>query len=138
MFRLFGREISAQTMDSLVQFAKFCLVGIFNTFISLLCYYVIVLFNNALYIIAHIIGFIAGVLNSFFWNSRFVFKKFNEKGKTLIKTILSYGFSLILGTILLYLMVDIIKLSAFIAPIINIVITTPINYIINKKWAYKK
>lgn len=138
VFKLFKRELSEEKMDKLVEFAKFCLVGLSNTFISLACYYIIVLINEDLYIVGNFVGFFVSVLNSFFWNSHFVFKKTDEKGKTLVKTLLSYGFSLLLGTGLLYIMVDVMHISALLAPIINIIITTPINYVINKLWAYKQ
>lgn len=81
-------------------------------------------------------------MNSFFWNNRYVFKK--NKGEkrniwlTLIKTILAYaGTGLFLSNILLILFVEIIGISKYIAPLINLVITIPLNFLINKYWAFK-
>ncbi len=82
-------------------------------------------------------GFVVSVLNSYFWNSRFVFKKQDEKTKTIIKTFLAYGTNLAIGTGLLYVLVDVLSLSEYVAPILNLIVTIPLNYILNKFWVMK-
>lgn len=119
------------------QFFKFGLVGISNTLISLICYYVLVFFHVH-YIIANTVGFIVGVLNSYYWNNRYVFtdRKGGQLG-AIFKMYIAYGLTFLLGTLLLYIMVDILRLSELIAPIINLTITVPINFALNKYWAMK-
>ena len=122
----------------LIQFIKFGIVGCSNTIISLAIYYVLVYFNVN-YIIANGIGFIVSVLNAYFWNNKYVFKNNNNNTKLkLFKTYLSYGITFILGNFLLYLQVDILSISKIIAPIINLVITIPLNFILNKFWTFKE
>lgn len=59
--------------------------------------------------------------------------------KTLLKTYVSYSVTgLFLNSILLVLWVNIFSISEFIAPIINLLVSVPLNYIINKLWALKK
>ena len=68
-------------------------------------------------------------------------KKKQESGnkkESLVKTYISYGFSFILSTLLLYLQVNILGISQAVAPIINIMITTPINFLMNKFWTFAK
>lgn len=124
-------------LSVLFQFIKFGVVGISNTLISLTIYYVLIYFSIN-YIVANTIGFVISVLNSYYWNNRFVFKK-NEKGhfKPLIKTFASYGITFILSTFLLILMINYLGISEMIAPIMNLVITIPLNFILNKFWAFK-
>lgn len=55
-------------------------------------------------------------------------KESGNKKESLVKTYISYGFSFILSTLLLYLQVNILGISQAVAPIINIMITTPINF----------
>ena len=55
-----------------------------------------------------------------------------------MKTYLAYGGTAILSTVLLWFEVDIMKLSDVIMPLINLLLTIPLNYIINKYWAFKK
>ena len=120
------------------QFIKFGLVGISNTLIALVIYYILVCFNFN-YILAHIIAFIISVLNAYYWNAKYVFKVQKESNKyaRLIKVYLSYGITFLLSTGLLYLMVDIMQVSEYIAPLINLCITIPLNFILNKLWAFK-
>lgn len=122
---------------SIVQFIKFGIVGCSNTLISLSIYYILIYFNVN-YIIANTIGFIVSVLNAYYWNKRFVFK--TNKGKdirSLIKTFVSYGLTFILSTLLLFVMVNQFGVSEIVAPIVNLMITIPLNFMLNKFWAFK-
>ena len=65
-------------------------------------------------------------------------KESGNKKESLVKTYISYGFSFILSTLLLYLQVNILGISQAVAPIINIMITTPINFLMNKFWTFAK
>lgn len=127
----------------IIQFIKFGLVGVSNTLISLLVYYILVYFKCN-YIIANTLGFIISVLNAYYWNNKYVFKQNKEvenapksKWKKLLKVYASYGVTFLLSTFLLYVMVDCLHVSEYIAPIINLCITIPLNFIFNKFWAFK-
>lgn len=59
--------------------------------------------------------------------------------KALIKTYISYSFTgLFLNNVLLILWVQIFHISELIAPVINLLISVPVNFLINKFWAFKK
>lgn len=119
------------------QFIGFGIVGIFNTIISLGIYYSLI-YIGIHYILANSIGFFISVLNAFYWNNKFVFKKTQEGTvKPLIKTFIVYGSTFILSTVLLYIMIEYVKISQIIAPIINLIITIPLNFVLNKFWAFK-
>ena len=122
-----------------IQFIKFGLVGVTNSIVMLAVYYIVIWINYDLYLIGNFLGYMLGILNSYILNSKFVFN--NQKGNasnksSLLKVYISYGITLALQTILLYVMVNMLSISESIAPIINIVITTPINFIFNKFWAF--
>lgn len=92
--------------------------------------------------VANTIAFILSVLCSFLLNSRFVFTL--EEGqsrsfwKALLKSYLSYGFTgIILNNILAYVWVGIFGISKFVAPLISLIIAIPINFFMNKLWAFK-
>ncbi|MCI1577497.1 MAG: GtrA family protein [Clostridium beijerinckii] len=119
------------------QFLKFGIVGVSNTLISLLIYYILIYFDID-YVVANAIGFIVGVLNSYYWNNKYVFDKSHSGNiKPIIKTFLSYGLTFILSTILLVVMVDFFIFSKVVAPIINLIITIPLNFLLNKFWAFR-
>jgi putative flippase GtrA len=126
---------------TLWQFIKFGIVGFSNTLISYVIYSILVYFGVD-YLIGNIVGFIVSVLNSFYWNNKYVFKNNAENKisvlKVLIKVFVSYGFTgLILNSILLVIWVDIIGISEYLAPVLNLIITIPINFLLNKLWAFK-
>ncbi len=136
-FRLAGKRLGDETWEKLLQFLKFCMVGVSNTVVSLGVYYIFVLINKNWYIAGNAVGFVASVLNSYFWNSRYVFGKTDEVAKTMVKTFAAYGTNLIIGTALLYLFVDVLHISEFAAPLLNLIITIPLNFILNKLWVMK-
>ena len=107
------------------KFIKFAIVGFGNLFISLVTYYLLVFFSIN-YQIANIGGFITGSLNGYIWN------------RVWVKFYLSYLSTWLLSAILLYIWIEVFNISDKIAPIINVVITTPINYLLNKYWVFKK
>ena len=141
--------MSEETMNGFMQFIKFGIVGVSNTLISYILYVVSLLifqklnwFGKVDYLVAQMIAFILSVLWSFYWNNKMVFVK--EEGqqrnlwKSLIKTYVSYSFTgLFLNSALLVLWVDVLHISEFVAPIINLLISVPLNFIINKFWAFK-
>jgi len=121
------------------QFIKFGIVGVSNTIISLAIYYIFIFINKDFYLIGNIAGFVISVLNSYYWNNRFVFVDENRNHiKALIKTYLSYGATFVLGTVLLIIMVEFLTISEAIAPLILLMITVPLNFILNKYWAFKE
>lgn len=128
--------------STLIQFIKFGIVGISNTLISY-CTYAVLVWLGVNFLLSNLIGFVVSVLNSFYWNSRYVFDLNNadtkQKLKALIKTFISYaGTGLVLSSAMLILCIDIVHLSKYIAPIINLIITVPVNFVVNKVWAFKK
>lgn len=135
-------DISEKQIDNVMQFAKFGIVGVSNTVIAYLTY-VCVCMAGFNFHIGNIMGFITGTLNAFYWNNKYVFKVVeNEKRiwwKALIRTFVSYGFSgLILTEVLLVFWIRVVGVSEYIAPIMNLFITIPLNFLLNKLWAFKK
>lgn len=146
---LFKKELTDEMFSGIMQFVKFGIVGVSNTVISyviylgcLLVFQKIKLFVEFDYLISQIISFILSVLWSFYWNNKLVFSV--EEGeersiwKALLRTYVSYSFTgLFLNSILLALWVQIFHVSEFIAPIVNLIISVPLNFVINKLWAFK-
>lgn len=145
--KLFKADLSDASVSNLVQFIKFGLVGISNTVISYVLNIITLLLLKPIqagwdYIAANLVAFGLSVLWSFYWNNRYVFT--TEKGehrsifKTLVKTYISYGFTgIVLNNILSWLWIEKLGISKYIAPLINLVVSVPLNFIINKLWAFR-
>ena len=117
-------------------FIKFAIVGLGNLFVSLITYYILVYFSIN-YQIANIGGFITGSLNGYIWNKIWLFKSSKKNGSSIIKFYLTYLSTWFLSAILLYIWIEVFKISDIVAPVINVFITTPINYLLNKYWVFK-
>lgn len=148
VFGILKKELSESAFLAIMQFIKFGVVGISNTFISYILYVIALLgfqklgiLLNTDYLIAQVVAFVISVLWSFYWNNKMVFVVENGKErsiwKALLKTYISYSFTgLFLNSILLLLWVQVLHISEFLAPIINLLISVPLNFIINKFWAF--
>ena len=125
-----------------IQFFKFGIVGAINTILSYVitngCYYLLSLNEQ----FSNIIAFVITVFISFMLNGKFVFNnKQNERSfwKALFKVYAAYSITgLFLTAILLYVEERIFGIPHYIATLMNLVITVPINFILNKFWAYKE
>lgn len=133
--------------QTIIQFVKFGIVGVSNTFLSYAINVAVLLALSPLhlswdYFAANIIAFILSVAWSFFWNNKYVFTaKEGEKRNipaALFKTYVSYAVTgLVLANVLSYIWVDVIGISKFIAPLLNLIISVPVNFFLNKLWAFK-
>lgn len=135
-------EEKRKKAEALVQFVKFGMVGGFNTIFS----YVIV--NVMFYVwgiheqIGNITAFIITVFISYMANSRFVFRESAKEQSFLaglVKVYISYSITgIFLTAVLLYVESDMLHIPLYIGTFANIFITVPINFILNKFWAYRK
>ena len=143
-------ELNEAQWVGLFQFLRFAVVGVSNVLVSYALNVGTLLLFRALkvdykydYIVANTVSFLLSVFWSWFWNSRKVFhaddKTAGARIRSLLKTYASYAFTgVVLKNILSVLWVDVLGVSKFLAPLLNIPITTPINFFIIKKWAYRK
>ena len=124
------------------QFIKFGIVGVSNTLISLAVYEVC-LRLGCHYLLANAIGLIISVVNAYYWNNRCVFgdgqkKPFPQHVKTYFKSLTAYGGTFVLDSLLLMLWVEAIGIPETLAPILNLMITIPVNFLVNKYWTFGK
>lgn len=143
----FHTSFTDKVIDTVVQFIKFCLIGVTNSLI----YYGINVFVLTIlkpyelawdYVAGNVVAFLLSVLWSFYWNNKLVFTLQQGQSRSLLfslaKTYIAYGFTgILLNNLLSYLWIDVLSVSKYIAPLINLIINVPINYMINKWWAFK-
>ena len=149
IYKIIHKELTDDAFESWVQFIKFGMIGLLNTVLNYIItevgYFLLrgPVHNDTVSLqISQTIGFIITVFISFMLNSTFVFKE--DEGKTrnpwltLLKTYVAYSVTgIFLNNILIYIEIKILNMSALIAPIINVIIDVPVNFFINKLWAYK-
>lgn len=149
IYRIFHRELTEEAFAGWIQFIKFGMVGVLNTVLNYLIteagYFLMrrSIGDDSLALqISQTIGFVITVFISFLLNNALVFTK--EEGQernpllTLLKTYIAYSFTgIFLNNVLVYLEINIVHMSALVAPLVNIIVDVPINFFMNKLWAYK-
>lgn len=133
-------KIPEKIQQKAVQFIEFCVVGVSNTLIHYAVYALLV-FLRLNYVLANLIAFLISVTNAFYWNNKYVFKTRQGEKRSLLpsflKTVLSYGITgLGLSTVLLILWVEILHLPELLGPVLNLLVTIPLNFLLNKFWAF--
>lgn len=149
-FKILKQDLTNNIYENFMQFVKFGIIGLSNTIIFYVIYIVSLLLFRQMeiliesgYLVAQVIAFVLSVLWSFYWNNKIVFnlQEGEERSvfRALIRTFISYSFTgLFLNSILLIFWVKVLHISEFIAPIINLLVSVPLNFVINKFWAFKK
>lgn len=91
------------------------------------------------YLAAQVLAFVISVFWSYIWNISLEKGEKRPFWRSLAKTYVSYSFTgLFLSAVLLWLWVNVFSVSEFLAPLINLVITVPANFLINKYWTFQK
>ncbi len=148
IIKFFNMDISDRTLENITQFILFGIVGVSNTLISYLLN-IFVLFLLRFYslpwdyIAGNMVAFLLSVLWSFYWNNRMVFVQKEGQSRSLWKALLkayaAYGFTgILLNNILSWLWITVFHISKYIAPLINLIISVPLNFVINKVWTFKE
>ncbi|MCR5093137.1 MAG: GtrA family protein [Lachnospiraceae bacterium] len=131
------------------QFFRFGIVGFSNTILGYLIYVGSLSLFKALgwfpgfdYNIAQAMDFLLTVPWSFYWNNRMVFgKTITKKSEILLGLLKSYAMycstGLVLSEILLVVWVRYCGISEYIAALVNLLITIPLNFVLSKIWVFR-
>jgi putative flippase GtrA len=121
----------------MAQFIKFAVVGVLNSAIQYLVFLFLYGLTGTQYLLASIIGYAAGMTNSYILNRRWTFGSRNQKllaelGKFVAVNLISLGANL--G--LLYLLVSAGIMAPQWAQVLAIGGSTLVNFVLNKIWTF--
>ncbi|MBR6284837.1 MAG: GtrA family protein [Muribaculaceae bacterium] len=71
----------AEIVKTIIQLMKYGVIGVMNTGITLITFYLLNTWAGVPYGVANIVGYVLGVVNSFLWNRNWVFKTKNNFGR---------------------------------------------------------
>ena len=111
------------------EIARFLLAGTATTVFSYAVYLVLLIVLP--YIIAYVISYAAGIVFSYFINTYFVFRQ-QFSWKSLFQFPLVYIAQLIINLFVLWLAVDRFDMKQELAPLIAIVISIPVTYLMSR------
>ena len=120
---------------NVVQFLIFVANSLVNNLVHLGVYYLLT-YIKLHYIPSYIIAFAVSVLNAYILNSRIAFRREKKSKTAIIKTYVSYTITLGIALGLLWLQTEQLGVSENIAPLFNMFVTIPCNFLLNKFWVY--
>ncbi len=112
------------------EFYRFVLWGAVNTLLGYLVYAVLLLFLP--YLLAYTVAFLISIFISYLFNSRFVFNQKLKLSKA-VKYPLVYLIQYVVGTISLYLLVEVMRVNQLLAPALVVVLTIPLTYFLSRR-----
>lgn len=137
------KYLKEKIMKEYKEFIKYTLAGIITVIVSLAAYYLCVFtFLNPEHPIqlqiANILSWFAGLVFSYYSNSRFVFKSKQSKLKQAYKFAVSRVFTLILDMIIMLIFVTLFSWNDKLVKLLSQVLVIIINYITSKLFVFKK
>lgn len=146
VFNFLRIEWSKQQWRDFFQFVKFSMVGVSNVIVSYLINVLALVLLQKIdwewdYVAANLVSFVLSVLWSFHWNNKFVFKmrkgEKRSKWKTLFRTYVSYGLTgIVMNNVFATIWIHGLRISKYLAPLLNLPMSVPVNFLITKKWTY--
>ena len=124
--------------NDLIKLIRFSIVGVGNTLVNWSIFIILNAFG-VYYIISNIIAYTIATVNSYIWNSSWVFKYGQGLNiNTSVKFFILNLVGLTVNTTIMYILVDILNFNKFIALVIASVLVVMMNYTINKLWVFKE
>jgi putative flippase GtrA len=122
-----------------IQLAKFGIVGLSGYVVNLVVYAFLLKQVGLHYLVAASVSFLVAATNNYIWNRLWTFR--HQRGhvayqglRFLIVAVLAYGANLLLLTGL----VEVVGVDKIVAQAIAIVLVTPLNFIGNKLWSFRR
>lgn len=121
----------------MAQFIKFALVGVLNSAIQYLVFFFLYSLTGTQYLLASIIGYVAGMTNSYILNRRWTFgsrsqQMIAELCRFVAVNVISLGVNL--G--LLFLLVSTAVMTPQWAQVLAMTGSTLVNFVLNKVWTF--
>lgn len=120
------------------QFLKFIVMGIFSTIINYVIFYIIFAIFHMNYLLAASLGFVIGVFAGYFLNKNWTFEVKRTSNIQILKYYVVYIASLILSLAFLKITVGWMGISAPMANLFAIGITTCTNFLGTKFLVFQK
>jgi putative flippase GtrA len=120
----------------MLQLIKFGIIGFLNTSITLSTYALLVYVVGVNFLLANIIGYLLGGINSYIWNKNWVFQVREHRFSFYVKFIIVNVAMLGLHTLGLFILVELLDLQKMISQIIVVGLVMVINFFLTKTWSF--
>lgn len=143
------KEMKKDVKNLIFEFFRFGMVGVTNTVISIAVTYGLLFVAGKLclsswspevqMVVSSFLGFSCSFFNAYYWNSKLVFKKDGTDffGKSFFKSYFCYFVTWLVSYIFTTITASQLSISRFWIPLLTLFVTVPLNFLVNKFWAFK-
>ena len=117
-------------LEKYSSFIRFAIVGCINT-LNYYLLYILFMFVGLPYIFSHSAAFGISMIGSFYLNCYYTYKV-KPTWKKFIQFPMTYVVNYSVSTLSLFVIVDLLHLNAFIAPIISMLLPIPFTFLVSK------
>jgi dolichol-phosphate mannosyltransferase len=139
-----GAPVPRRRVDALRQRAnweqlvKFCIVGATGYVVNLVVYTLLLRGVDMHYVPAAICSFLVAVTNNYIWNRAWTFR--HQRGHLVLQGLRFFvvsALALVANLVVLHLLIE-AGLGEVVAQAIAIVVVTPVNFVGNKLWSFRR
>jgi putative flippase GtrA len=130
-------KIQNEKMSIFLQFAKFGIVGVSNTIVTAVVIWLLLKMAHATDVVANIIGYGAGVINSFVWNRKWTFAVDSKIKDTFLKFILTFVISYFVQFGIMKLLICTLPIDNYWCHLMAMIPYTIVNFMLNKYYTFK-
>ena len=124
-----------RTMNVIMQFGRFGVVGVINTFITLLVIAVLT-WLGATPFVANAVGYAAGLLNSYFGNMKWTFKSDSSWGRS-ARFFAAFCICYTVNVFILQISLPLAQYQILIPQLIAMAAYTVLFFIFSRAWVFK-
>lgn len=119
-----------------IQLLRFCTVGLGNTVVDFTTFYLLNLVGVP-YLLAQMVSYSAGVVNSFFFNRRWTFRVSRQTNiSEVVRFIIVNGLALIVSSGLLYILHDVSHLNLWLDKVLATGCGFIVNFVGSRFWVF--
>ena len=120
------------------QAIKYGVVGVINTLITAVVIWVMMKLLGCSDVVSNVVGYIAGVLNSFIWNKKWTFKSTEKWIGSAIRFGVVFGICYLLQLgLLVFVLNPYLAIDPYYNQLIAMAFYTAINFVMNKFYTFK-
>ena len=120
------------------ELAKFCVVGASGYLVNLVVYTLLLDGAGLHYLVAAVGSFLVAVANNYWWNRHWTFRvERGHLGAQGLRFLVVSTLSLVANLVVLHTLVQ-LGLGEILAQAIAIVLVTPLNFVGNKLWSFRR
>ena len=120
------------------QAIKYGIVGTGNTLITALVIWVMLKVLDCSAVVSNVVGYAAGVLNSFVWNKQWTFESHAGWRRSAVRFGLVFAVCYVLQLALLFVLEAALPIDGYYNQLIAMAFYTVINFILNKVYTFKE